>query len=120
MSQNKQPTNKNNSQQSANKVHQVLQQVTTGPIPSPEILEKYNAIIPGAAERILIMAESEAKHRHQNETKALEANIKIAEVNAETVKNETLLKNGDNPWQLFCIYFQWGLQHTPSITVCLQ
>ncbi len=92
MSKNKQPTNKTNSQQSVNKVHQVLQQVTTGPIPSPEILEKYEAIIPGAAERILSMAEREAKHRHQNESKALEANIKIANVNAKTVKSENLLK----------------------------
>ena len=34
-----------------------------GLIPSPEILERYNAIIPGAATRILNMAEEQSRHR---------------------------------------------------------
>jgi uncharacterized membrane protein len=35
----------------------------SGPIPHPNILESYNRILPGAAERILSMAEEEQKRR---------------------------------------------------------
>ena len=38
-----------------------------GPLPSPEILEKYNVIVPGAAERILKMAEDQASLRQNHE-----------------------------------------------------
>ena len=34
-----------------------------GPLPHPEILKEYEKILPGAAERILVMAESQQKHR---------------------------------------------------------
>jgi len=36
----------------------------SGPLPSPEILRAYNEVIPGSAERILSMAESEQAHAH--------------------------------------------------------
>ena len=39
----------------------------SGPLPSPESLAKYNAVIPNAAERIMAMAEKEMEHRHQRE-----------------------------------------------------
>lgn len=35
----------------------------SGPIPPPELLLKYNEIIPGGAERILKMAENQSIHR---------------------------------------------------------
>lgn len=34
-----------------------------GPIPSPAVLEAYEKLVPGAAERILRMAENQANHR---------------------------------------------------------
>lgn len=34
-----------------------------GPLPHPEILKEYENILPGAAERILMMAEKQQKHR---------------------------------------------------------
>ena len=37
----------------------------SGPLPHPEILAGYEDIVPGAADRILKMAEKEANHRHQ-------------------------------------------------------
>lgn len=37
----------------------------SGPLPPPAHFEKYDGILPGAAERILAMAENEQKHRHQ-------------------------------------------------------
>lgn len=40
----------------------------SGPLPPPEALARYDQIVPGAAERILCMAENEMKHRHENES----------------------------------------------------
>ena len=50
----------------------------SGPLPHPEILENYNRIVPGAAERIIQMAESEKEHRHYIEKAALRADIREA------------------------------------------
>ncbi|MBI5248155.1 MAG: DUF2335 domain-containing protein [Desulfomonile tiedjei] len=38
-----------------------------GPIPPPEILAKYDQVLPGAADRILAMAERQAIHRQSLE-----------------------------------------------------
>ena len=46
----------------------------SGPLPSPEALEKYNQVLPGAAERILAMAENQGKHRQDIERKVIESN----------------------------------------------
>ncbi len=35
----------------------------SGPLPHPQILRQYNEVLPGAAERILIMAEKQQDHR---------------------------------------------------------
>lgn len=48
----------------------------SGPIPPPEILVKYNDALPGAAERIVAMAESQLKHRQGLENKVIESNCK--------------------------------------------
>jgi len=40
----------------------------TGPIPPPAMLEKYNQVVPGAAERILKLAEDQSSHRQNIET----------------------------------------------------
>jgi uncharacterized membrane protein len=42
--------------------------VIPGPLPNPETLQKYNHILPGAADRILKMAENQQAHRHRIET----------------------------------------------------
>ncbi|MCK9582157.1 MAG: DUF2335 domain-containing protein [Endomicrobiales bacterium] len=39
----------------------------SGPLPPPAMLERYNQIVPGAAERILKMAESQSAHRQNLE-----------------------------------------------------
>lgn len=41
----------------------------SGPLPSPDVLERYEQILPGAAERIITMAEAEQSHRHTIERK---------------------------------------------------
>jgi len=50
-----------------------------GPLPPPPILQGYDDIQPGFAERIVSMAESESAHRHELERKALDADIKGTE-----------------------------------------
>jgi Predicted membrane protein len=53
-------------------------EVTTayqGPLPSPEILQGFENVLPGAAERILAMAEKEQKNRHNIEQKLSAASI---------------------------------------------
>ena len=54
---------------------QVKQHIHQGPIPDPATLSGYNQIVPNAAERIISMAEVEAKHRQILEEKTLDANI---------------------------------------------
>jgi uncharacterized membrane protein len=48
----------------------------SGTIPSPEILERYNSIIPGLAERIVAHAENQSLHRTALERKLLISNIR--------------------------------------------
>ena len=43
-----------------------------GPIPPPEILARYESVLPGTAERIISMAERQATHRQSLETTAEE------------------------------------------------
>lgn len=49
----------------------------SGPLPPPSLLQGYEDIQPGFAERIVIMAEGESKHRREQEEKALNADIKL-------------------------------------------
>ncbi len=44
-----------------------------GPIPPPEALAAYNALLPGAADRLLAMAEQEQQHRFMIERAEVEA-----------------------------------------------
>lgn len=43
----------------------------SGPLPPPAALEQFERSSPGAADRILSMAEREEKHRHEQERKML-------------------------------------------------
>jgi uncharacterized membrane protein len=60
------------SQQALTREVFVQQQQFSGPLPSPEVLEKYGQIIDGGPERILVMAEEQSKHRRELEAKALQ------------------------------------------------
>jgi uncharacterized membrane protein len=44
-------------------------------IPSPELLSKYNELMPGLADRLISQAEQQTAHRHYMEKKHLNANI---------------------------------------------
>jgi uncharacterized membrane protein len=45
-------------------------------LPPPQILEKYNQIVPNAAERIIAMAETQSKHRQDLESRVIDSDIR--------------------------------------------
>ena len=67
------PENQNHAQ-----LAKLTQQQFSGPVPHPDILHGYDQIIPGAAERILIMAEKDAAHQREIESAVL--NLTAADV----------------------------------------
>jgi uncharacterized membrane protein len=50
----------------------------SGPLPRPEDLIRYNDAVPGAAERIITMAEKEMEHRHETENRLIKNRIKLS------------------------------------------
>lgn len=52
----------------------------SGPLPPPEILAKYNEALPGLGERIISMAEQQAKHRQNIEKTVIESNAFVQKV----------------------------------------
>lgn len=70
-SQNKPAQRQQNVQRSSQNVVSTEQihvrEVFLGPVPHPEILQGYEKVIPGAAERILMMAEQQQEHRFARE-----------------------------------------------------
>ncbi len=51
-----------------------------GPLPSPQILEQYEAIVPNAAERIFKAFENQTNHRMELEKSVISSDIKRAYV----------------------------------------
>jgi uncharacterized membrane protein len=56
-----------------------------GVIPAPDLLAQYNAIVPGAAERILQLAEEQATYRYQ---------VEKARIGAEATKAYIVMGTG--------------------------
>jgi uncharacterized membrane protein len=52
----------------------------TGPIPPPAVLAGYEQVLPGAANRIITMAERQSEHRQSLEQQVVTANIRHAEI----------------------------------------
>jgi len=50
----------------------------SGPLPPPEVLREYNAIMPGLADRIVTMAETQSRHRMALEKNAIESDVSRA------------------------------------------
>lgn len=59
---------------------QLQQQHYCGPLPQPEDLAKYDQIVPGAAERIIKMAEKEMDFRHKSENRHHVNAVRVAVV----------------------------------------
>ena len=47
----------------------------SGPLPHPEVAEKYEAICPGALDRLLKMVEKQSEHRQQMEAQSVQAQV---------------------------------------------
>lgn len=60
-------------QKRALEIHQ--SQYFSGPLPPPETLKKFDEVTPGAAERIIKMAEGQFAHRTQLERKVIDSDI---------------------------------------------
>lgn len=48
----------------------------SGPLPHPDTLQKYEQICPGAANRIIKMAEGQTNHRQKLESRVVDSNIR--------------------------------------------
>lgn len=60
---------------STNAVRYQKAELYAGPLPHPNILEKFEQILPGAADRILKQAEAQTEHRIEIEKKVVSADI---------------------------------------------
>lgn len=52
-----------------------ISQTFEGPLPPPSFLKQYEDALPGAADRILVLAESQTSHRIDLEKRLVEAEI---------------------------------------------
>lgn len=53
----------------------IAAQSFSGPLPPPEMLRKYEEVIPGSADRIISMAERQGEHRQGLELRVVSSNI---------------------------------------------
>lgn len=61
---------------SVKKVTQLQVEQFEGPIPHPELIREYEQICPGFAERFMVMAENQSKHRIETEKKIVAASTR--------------------------------------------
>ena len=64
-------------QPTTNQSEIIVSRQFSGPLPPPDALAQYDHVVPGAAERILKMAENEAEIRHRNEEKLVDNEVKL-------------------------------------------
>jgi uncharacterized membrane protein len=74
--------------------HQVVAATQTvthyqGAVPPPEILRGIDEIVPGAAARLIALAEQESNHRRSLEVKTIEANIAAQVAQAQINERQT-------------------------------
>jgi uncharacterized membrane protein len=70
---------KNKNLQKYNRPSAVIQHQSvsfSGPLPHPEILQKYDEVYPGAAKIIIEMAKSQSEHRQDLEKKVISSDIR--------------------------------------------
>ncbi|MEK7208567.1 MAG: DUF2335 domain-containing protein [Patescibacteria group bacterium] len=53
----------------------VVQHSFSGPLPPPEVLKRFDEVVPGSAERIIKMAEGQFTHRTELERKVIASDI---------------------------------------------
>lgn len=70
------PEEADDSEQIAEVLARVIEQKFSGPIPPPNIIAGYEKVIPGAADRIIRMAEQQSSHRQEMELMQIKAEIR--------------------------------------------
>ena len=65
-----------NSEQMQKMIARVIAKEFSGPIPPPNIISGYEDVLPGAADRIIKMAEVQSSHRQQMESMKIKAEIR--------------------------------------------
>lgn len=58
-------------------IQELRQEFHQGPLPTPRYLVQYEQALPGAAERIVSMAEAEQKHRHKCENRLVGGEVTL-------------------------------------------
>ncbi len=72
------PRPENPSPQPPTVVSRTLQREFSGPVPPPDYLEQYDRVLPGLSERIVVLAESQSRHRQ-----ALEKEVTLTRLRNE-------------------------------------
>lgn len=75
---NRLPQSNRQPQQVQTQVAEARIEAFSGPLPRPDILIQYEQVVPGAAERIIIMAEQQTRHRQAMERTVIEGDTKRA------------------------------------------
>lgn len=65
-------------------------------IPPPDLLEQYDRLVPGAAARLIQLAQEEAMHRHQIEEMTARAHIDTARREQEIAELSALNQSRSN------------------------
>lgn len=89
----------------------------SGPLPHPQVLSKYEDVTPGAADRIIAMAEKQAQHRQELEAKIVTSNVQNERIGMYFAFALTLIIMGlgtyllmnDKPVEGFIAFFAPGL-----------
>jgi uncharacterized membrane protein len=69
------PQNQSRNSQTVVVHHEQQVQSFSGPLPHPEILRQFEQVSPGAADRIITMAEQQSFHRRELEKKVIESDV---------------------------------------------
>jgi len=79
-----------------------------GPLPAPDVLERYEQASPGLAERILLMAEREQQERLANNKAIIEAQHRAARAaNHNIVRGQVFALSSVLLVCCLCGYFAW-------------
>ena len=74
MTKNELPPQNNNGDNSRGLIL-TKQELFSGPLPHPDILARFDTVVPGSAERIIKMAENQSAHRIEIEKKVINSDI---------------------------------------------
>lgn len=72
--------NRNKPTTKTSKLELTRREEFAGPLPPPLYLDKYEQILPGAADRIITMAECQSKHRQEIENKVISSDVRNSQL----------------------------------------